>query len=120
MSIRPRQILRRRTAAGGRNLVVSGPGESSTCQYGALGIAASQGVSEKMQQARSDDIAATTLAGRRRTCAVGGKLNDLTHCFGGQIGLSPSRSLLGGMPHMSTLTPHGACLLWKPALIWLN
>ena len=21
---------------------------------------------------------------------------------------------------MSTLTPHGACLLWKPALIWLN
>jgi hypothetical protein len=21
---------------------------------------------------------------------------------------------------MSTLTPHGACLLWKPELIWLN
>jgi hypothetical protein len=22
--------------------------------------------------------------------------------------------------NMSTLTPHGACLLWKPELIWLN
>ena len=21
---------------------------------------------------------------------------------------------------MSMLTPHGACLLWKPELIWLN
>src|SRR5271155_1302104 len=21
---------------------------------------------------------------------------------------------------MSTLTPHGACLIWQPALIWLN
>ena len=21
---------------------------------------------------------------------------------------------------MSTLTPHGACLLWRPELIWLN
>ena len=27
---------------------------------------------------------------------------------------------LGDILDMSTLTPHGACLLWKPELIWLN
>jgi signal transduction histidine kinase len=28
--------------------------------------------------------------------------------------------LFGVILDMSTLTPHGACLLWKPELIWLN
>src|SRR6266567_410632 len=28
--------------------------------------------------------------------------------------------LFGDILDMSTLTPHGACLLWKPELIWLN
>src|SRR5712671_8204289 len=40
---------------------------------------------------------------------------------GGPIG-SPSRlaALLGDILDMSMLVPHGACLLWKPELIWLN
>src|SRR6266853_67449 len=40
---------------------------------------------------------------------------------GGPIG-SPSRlaALLGDILDMSMLIPHGACLLWKPELIWLN
>jgi signal transduction histidine kinase/CheY-like chemotaxis protein len=29
-------------------------------------------------------------------------------------------ALLGDILDMSTLTPHGACLEWKPELIWLN
>jgi hypothetical protein len=29
-------------------------------------------------------------------------------------------TLFGDILDMSTLTPHGACLLWKPELIWLN
>src|SRR6266700_6431179 len=29
-------------------------------------------------------------------------------------------TLLGDILDMSTLTPHGACLLWEPGLIWLN
>ena len=29
-------------------------------------------------------------------------------------------TLLGDILDMSTLVPHGACLLWKPELIWLN
>jgi signal transduction histidine kinase len=28
--------------------------------------------------------------------------------------------LLGDVLDMSTLTPHGVCLLWKPELIWIN
>src|ERR1700730_14629398 len=27
---------------------------------------------------------------------------------------------LWSVPDMSTLIPHGACLLWRPGLIWLN
>ena len=37
--------------------------------------------------------------------------------------MRPGRGLtlfLGDILDMSTLTPHGACLLWKPELIWLN
>src|SRR5882724_5613151 len=29
-------------------------------------------------------------------------------------------TLFGDIVDMSTLTPHGACLLWKPEMIWLN
>ena len=29
-------------------------------------------------------------------------------------------TLFGHILDMSMLTPHGACLLWKPELIWLN
>jgi hypothetical protein len=29
-------------------------------------------------------------------------------------------ALLGDILDMSMLIPHGACLLWKPELIWLN
>ena len=29
-------------------------------------------------------------------------------------------TLVGDLMDMSTLVPHGACLLWKPELIWLN
>jgi signal transduction histidine kinase/CheY-like chemotaxis protein len=34
--------------------------------------------------------------------------------------LNDSDLSLGDIQDMSTLTPHGACLLWKPDLIWLN
>src|SRR5262249_7750891 len=52
-------------------------------------------------------------------CAAGEKLNDLGS--GASIGWRRRRSrrfleILG----MSTLLPHGACLSWKPELIWLN
>jgi signal transduction histidine kinase len=29
-------------------------------------------------------------------------------------------TLIGDLMEMSTLAPHGACLLWRPDLIWLN
>jgi signal transduction histidine kinase len=32
----------------------------------------------------------------------------------------PAALFPGGCLHMSTLIPHGACLGWQPALIWLN
>jgi signal transduction histidine kinase/CheY-like chemotaxis protein len=48
-------------------------------------------------------------------------LNDLPRHSGGPIGLrSPVQLLLGDVLDMSTLTPHGACLLWQPGLIWIN
>jgi hypothetical protein len=34
--------------------------------------------------------------------------------------MEPALTFLGGFRDMSTLSPHGACLLWKPGLIWLN
>jgi signal transduction histidine kinase len=39
---------------------------------------------------------------------------------GGRIAVEPMLTLFGDILDMSTLTPHGACLLWKPELIWLN
>jgi signal transduction histidine kinase len=39
---------------------------------------------------------------------------------GGRIAAEPMPTLFGDILDMSTLTPHGACLLWKPELIWLN
>jgi len=36
------------------------------------------------------------------------------------IAVRPVLTLMGDLKDMSTLTPHGACLLWKPELIWLN
>src|SRR6266700_2784677 len=36
-----------------------------------------------------------------------------------RIAVVPWAPLFGDLD-MSTLTPHGACLLWKPDLIWLN
>jgi signal transduction histidine kinase/CheY-like chemotaxis protein len=37
-----------------------------------------------------------------------------------RIAVAPLQPLLGDILDMSTLTPHGACLEWKPELIWLN
>src|SRR3984893_2703676 len=34
--------------------------------------------------------------------------------------MRPVLTLIGDLMDMSTLIPHGACLLWKPELIWLN
>ena len=34
--------------------------------------------------------------------------------------MEPALTFLGGFRDMSTLSPHGACLLRKPGLIWLN
>jgi signal transduction histidine kinase len=39
---------------------------------------------------------------------------------GARIAAEPMLTLLGDILDMSTLIPHGACLLWKPELIWLN
>src|SRR5690242_37258 len=44
-------------------------------------------------------------------------------CPGGPIGPRlplPAGPSLGDFLHMSMLTPHGACLAWRPDLIWLN
>jgi signal transduction histidine kinase/CheY-like chemotaxis protein len=60
---------------------------------------------------------------RRQACAAGGNLNDLNRRPGGRadrIAVEPMQTLLGDILDMSTLAPHGACLLWKPELIWLN
>src|SRR5580700_6107879 len=38
----------------------------------------------------------------------------------GWIVARPMLPLIGDLMDMSTLLPHGACLLWKPGLIWLN
>src|SRR6266702_5426514 len=37
-----------------------------------------------------------------------------------RIAVAPLQLLLGDVLDMSTLIPHGACLLWKPELIWIN
>jgi signal transduction histidine kinase/CheY-like chemotaxis protein len=37
-----------------------------------------------------------------------------------RIAMEPMLSRFGGILDISTLTPHGASLLWKPELIWLN
>jgi signal transduction histidine kinase/CheY-like chemotaxis protein len=34
--------------------------------------------------------------------------------------MRPVLTLIGDLMDISTLIPHGACLLWKPELIWLN
>ena len=34
--------------------------------------------------------------------------------------MEPVLTVFGDSLDMSTLSPHGACLLWKPELIWLN
>src|ERR1700674_5081423 len=38
----------------------------------------------------------------------------------GGVAVRPVLTLVGDIMDMSTLMPHGACLLWKPELIWLN
>jgi len=38
----------------------------------------------------------------------------------GRIAIGPCRLFVGDILDMSTLIPHGACLLWRPELIWLN
>ena len=67
--------------------VVFGWAKSPTCQYLCSWHQRLAGLLPEMQQAGSGSrITAAALAGRRRACAVGGKLNDLIRYPSGPIG----------------------------------
>jgi signal transduction histidine kinase len=51
---------------------------------------------------------------------LGENLNDLNHHPGGRIAVQTMPTFLENILDVSTLTPQGACMLWKPELVWLH